>query len=118
MQKTWNGPFTVLEEMESALKSMVSEKKIKEVLQHELILQKHMYPNDAIERKELYLVNKQPVNSMTYNLSILLSNDISQTTEAEIILPSEDEIVSIIRANGDLIQTRSDLRVRSCCGLE
>ena len=109
--QTWNGPFTALEDMESALKSMVSEKKVKEVLRHELILQKHMHPNDAIERKELYLINKQSVNSMSYNLSILLSNDISQSTEAEIILPSEDEIVSIIRANGDLIPTRSDLRV-------
>ena len=74
--KTWNRPFTAFEEMESSLKSLVSEDKVKEVLRHELMLQKYMHLNDAIERKELYLINKQSVNSMIYNLSILLSNDI------------------------------------------
>ena len=58
------------------MKSLVSEDKVKEVLRHELMLQKYMHLNDAIERKELYLINKQSVNSMIYNLSILLSNDI------------------------------------------
>ena len=59
----------------------------------------------------LYLIYKQSVNSMIYNLSILLSNDILQSTEAEITLPSEDELASIIRANCDLIPISSDLRV-------
>ena len=75
--KTWNRPFTAFEEMESSLKSLVSEDKVKEVLlRHELMLQKYMHLNDAIERKEL--INKQSMNSMIYNLNILLSNDIQK----------------------------------------
>ena len=51
-----------------------NEKKTRDILRHEFTFQRITHPHDAIARKELYLINKQDITALKYNLTILLSN--------------------------------------------
>ena len=64
--KSWNGPFSSVEELEGSLVGK-DEKKTKEILRHEITFQKITHPNDAIIRNELYLINKQDISTLKYN---------------------------------------------------
>ena len=61
-----------------AMKAVISGKSDDDqpkILRHEITFQKSTHPNDALIRKELYLINKQDVPTMIHNLGTLLSND-------------------------------------------
>ena len=47
--KSWNGPFSSVEEFELAL-AAANENKSKEILRHEITLQNILPPNDTINR--------------------------------------------------------------------
>ena len=69
----------------------------RKILRHEITFQKSAHPNAALVRKELYLINKQEVSSMIYNLGVLLSNDCMQEeNNGEVFLPTEEDVLSII----------------------
>ena len=69
----------------------------RKILRYKITLQKAMHPNGALLRKELYLVNKQTVTTMTYNLGVLLAGDhFQEENNGEVFLPTEaDEIVEV-----------------------
>ena len=67
------------------------------MLKHEIIFQRTTHPNDAIIRKELYLINKQEISALKYNLVILLSNAaVIEANDGEIFLPTESEIMETL----------------------
>ena len=72
--KSWSGRFLCIDDMKAVIsgKSDVDQQKI---LRHEITFQKSTHPNDTLIRKELYLINKQDIQTMIYNFGILLSND-------------------------------------------
>ena len=48
--KSWNGPFTSVKELEDSLLGS-NEKKIRDILRHEITFQQITHPHDAIARK-------------------------------------------------------------------
>ena len=96
--KSWNGPFSSVEELEFSLVG-ANVKKTREILRHEITFQRITHPNDAIIRKELYLINKQDISTLKYNLVILLSNAaIVETNDGEIFLPTESEVMETLNS--------------------
>ena len=96
--KSWNGPFLSVKELEASLVG-VNEKKAREILRHEITFQRITHPNDAIIRNELYLINKQDISTMKYNLVILLSNmAIVEANDGEIFLPTESEVMETLNS--------------------
>ena len=96
--KSWNGPFSSVEELEGSLVGK-DEKKTKEILRHEITFQKITHPNDAIIRNALYLINKQDISTLKYNLVILLSNAaIVEANDGEIFLPTESEVMETLNS--------------------
>ena len=62
--KSWNGPFLTIDEMKSGLANE-DEDGQRKILRHEITFQKTTHVSDALVRKELYLINKQSVGTMT-----------------------------------------------------
>ena len=72
----------------------------RQLLRHEITYQRCTHPTDAGIRKELYLINKQTVSSMTYNLGILLSHGcLNEENNGEIFLPTEEDVFNIISSS-------------------
>ena len=98
--KSWTGPFSSVKELEASLVGS-NEKKTRDILRHEITFQRITHPNDAIVRKELYLINKQDISTLKYNLVILLSNTaILETNDGEIFLPTESEVMDALNSYG------------------
>ena len=54
---------------------------------------------DALIRKELYLINKQDVPMMMYNLGIFFSKDCTrEESDEDVSLPTEEDVLSIIKS--------------------
>ena len=71
-----------------------SEDDQRKILRHEITFQRSTHPNDALARKELYLINKQEVSTMIYNLGILLASDCTREEHnGEVFLPTEEEVL-------------------------
>ena len=86
--KSWNGPFLNLDEMKAAL-GKEDENGQRKILRHEITFQKATHVNDALIRKELYLINKQSVSSMAYNLGVFLTGDrLREENDGEVFLPT------------------------------
>jgi hypothetical protein len=79
-------------------------------------------------RKELYLINKQTVSTMIFNLGVLLGGDRTQEeNDGEVFLPTEDVLSVIANANVESIEDNSttanetsdgpQLRVNELCGV-
>ena len=97
--KTWGGPFTKTDEMKVVL-TKEDEDGQRKILRHEIVFQKTTHPNDALLRKELYLINKQTVTTMTFNLGVLLGGDrIQEENDGEVFLPTEADVMSIISSS-------------------
>ena len=65
------------------------------------MFQKSTHQNDALVRKELYLINKQTVSTMIFNLGVLLGGDRTQEeNDGEVFLPTEDDVMSVISSVG------------------
>ena len=78
-------------------------------MHHEITFQKSTHPNDALIRKELYLINKQDVPTMIYNLGILLSYDRTQEeNDKDVLLPTEEDVLSMLKSKtfNDPVNTR------------
>ena len=81
----------------------------RKILRYELTYQKAAHPSDALIRKELYLVNKQSVSTMTYNLGVLLGGDlVNEENNGEVFLPTEADVMSIIATKSD-----SDIMIKT-----
>lgn len=97
--KSWNGPFTSVKELEDSLLGS-NEKKIRDILRHEITFQRITHPHDAIARKELYLINKQDISALKYNLTILLSNAaVIETNNGDFFLPTESEVMDTLNSS-------------------
>ena len=109
--KTWGGPFTKTDEMKVVL-TKEDEDGQRKILRHEIVFQKATHPNDALLRKELYLINKQTVTTMTYNLGVLLGGDrIQEENDGEVFLPTEADVMSIISSS--TIETTNENSTRA-----
>ena len=97
--KSWNGPFSSVKELEASLVGS-NEKKTRDILRHEITFQRITHPNDAIVRKELYLINKQDISALKYNLTILLSNAaVIETNNGGFFLPTESEVMDTLNSS-------------------
>ena len=79
------------------------------ILRYEITFQKSTHPNDALIRKELYLLNKQDVPTMIYNLGILLSSDSTRKeNDKDVLLPTEKDVFSMLKSktSNDQVNTR------------
>ena len=69
----------------------------RKILRHEIIFQKTTHVSDALVRKALYLLNKQSVGTMTYDLGVLVSSDrVLEQSNGEIFLPTEDDVLAVL----------------------
>ena len=57
--------------------------------------QKHTHPTDAVNRRDLYLVNKQDIFTMKVNLGILLGDE--EKNNGELFFPTEEEVICMLR---------------------
>ena len=60
-------------------------------------------------RKELYLINKQHVPTMIYNLGIFLSDDCTgEENDKYVLLPTEENVLSVLKSktSNDQVNTR------------
>ena len=92
--KSWNGPFLTIDELKCAL-ARENDDRQRTILRHELTFQRETHPSDVLVRKDLYLINKQPIETMTYNLGVLLSGDrLREENDGEVFLPTEDDVLA------------------------
>lgn len=71
--KSIGGPFTESSELEEALEG-VSKIEKKKALRNEISLRKLLNPDDAVQRKHLYGVNKLTVQELMTNLSQIIDS--------------------------------------------
>ena len=91
--KSRGGPFVCIKEMKAVLDGK-SDDDQRKILRHKITF--HTHPNDALEMKEMYLINRQKVSTMIYNLEIILLSDrMQEDTDGEIFLPTD--VLTIIR---------------------
>ena len=91
--KSWGGPFLYIDDIILG-KSDDNQQKI---LRHEITFIKSTHQNDDLIKKELYLINKQNVPTMIYNLGILLSNDCTrEENDKDFLLPTEEVVLSML----------------------
>ena len=103
--KSWGGPIVSVEEMKAVLDAK-SDNDQRKILRHEITFQKATHPNDALERKELYLINRQKVSTMIYNLGIILSSDcMREENDGEIFLPTEEDVLTILQTGSTTEET-------------
>ena len=87
----------------------------RKILRHEITFQKSTHPNYALISKELYLINKQDVPTMIYNLGISLSNDCTrEENDKDVLLPTEDDVFSMLKSktSNDQLNTRESQNFR------
>ena len=91
--KSWGGPFSCIDDIILG-KSDDDQQKI---LRHEITFIKSTHQNNDLIKKELYLINKQSVPTMTYNLGLLLSNDCTrEENDKDFLLPTEEDVLSML----------------------
>ena len=96
--KSWDGPFLCIDDIKVVI-SGKSDDDQQKILRHEIAFQKSTHPNDALIRKELYLINKQDVPTMIYNLGILFSNDCTgEKNDKDVSLSTEEDVLSILKS--------------------
>ena len=77
-------------------------KDLRRFLRQEISLQKLLHPNDAKERPFLYKMNFSTPEQMIENLTILLTvPEENENRAKDIIFPSEEEIIDILKENGE-----------------
>ena len=106
--KSWVGLFLCIDDMKSVISGKSDDDQLL-ILHQEIIFQKSTHPNDALIGKELYLINKQDVPTMIYNLGILLSNDCTwKENHKDVLLPTEEDVLSMLKSKpcNDQVNTR------------
>ena len=92
--KSWNGPFLTIDELKLVLAKEKDDRQ-RTILRHEITFQRETHPSDVLVRKDLYMINKQSIETMTYNLGVLLSGDrLREENDGEVFLPTEDDILA------------------------
>ena len=79
------------------------------ILRYEITFQKSFHQNDALIRNKLYLVNKQDVPKMIYNLGILLPSDSTRKeNDKDVLIPTEKDAFSMLKwkTSNDQVNTR------------
>lgn len=89
--KTWKGPITTTDELKAIIK-MKDKGKQKKILKTEVSLRKLLHPDDAVNRKSLYLVNKLTNEQLIANFKTIL-----EYGDQDYIELDEDEM--IVRLN-------------------
>ena len=116
--KSWNGPFLTIDELKLALANEEEDRQRK-ILRHEITFQRATHKSDALVRKELYLINKQSIATMTYNLGVLLSGDrVREENDGEIFLPTEDDVLAAIDKSAQAtVPAELQLKINELCAV-
>ena len=96
--KMHGGPFTDLKELKEYVNSSNDKKELKKDLRQEIGYQKMIHPMDVKERSHLYKMNFLSLEEIIENLSILLNEDSEDENEADVDLPSEEDMMEILLA--------------------
>ena len=90
--KSWGGTFLCVDDKKAVISGKSDDDQPK-LLRHEITFQTSTHPNDALIRKELYLIKKQDVPTMICNIEILLSNDCTgEENDKNVLLPTKDDV--------------------------
>ena len=103
--KSWGGPFLCIDDMKAVI-SGKSDDDQRKILHHKITFKKSTHPNDALIRKELYLINGP---TMIYDLGIFLSNDDTwEENDKDVLLPTEEDGLSMLKSktSNDKVNTR------------
>lgn len=94
--KTWGGPFTSIDEMETVLQSHGDIET--KVIRTELIYYKHTHKPDVIARPELFKLNKTTHEERLENLSTLLSDDYCEASYSpdHLQLPTNEDALRVL----------------------
>lgn len=97
--KKFGGPFTEVEEFERVLSRYKNdEKTFKKILKQEITFRRLTCPRDALDRKNLYALNKISVEDLKKNLLELIGTKFEPALE----IPDEDDVLeAIMKIFGD-----------------
>ena len=102
--KSHNGPFTSIEELQRYVNK--KPKDLQKNLRYEIIFKRQLNSQDFQIRPSLYKVNRMTVDELLTNLTILLATEEVGPHE-EIDLPSQEEMMKILRENQDIKDIQS-----------
>ena len=100
--KTWRGPATTGEELRESLSGRDDQQHI---LRTEMAYYAHTHKQDRIANKDLYRINGISFEDMLENLTILLDDDGCCPTASTANLPTNSDVVSLLKTPMDQVAT-------------
>ena len=112
--KTWRGPATTGEELRESLSGRDDQQHI---LRTEMAYYAHTHKQDRIANKDLYRINGISFEDMLENLTILLDDDGCGPTASTANLPTNSDVVSLLKTPMDQVATSetSEAKVNDMC---
>ena len=99
--KSWGGPFTCIDELESCVDESDDDERLKTILRTEVAYRKHTSPHDQRTRPMLYKLNQVSLAELKINLTLILTSDSETLGDNIPSFPTEEDMEQAFKLHVD-----------------